>query len=50
MLSVNSGNIEYFLLPFDIAAEKQKDFQLALKIAQWSDRRHLENALAKSIL
>lgn len=50
MLSVNSDNIDYFLLPFDIAVEKQKDFELALKIAQWADRRHPENALAKSIL
>ena len=50
MLSVNSENIEYFLLPFEIAIEKQKDFKLALKIAEWANRRHLENALAKSIL
>jgi len=50
MLSVNSENIDYFLLPFDIATEKQKDVKLALKIAQWADRRHSSNALAKSIL
>lgn len=50
MLSVNSEKIEYFLLPFEIAIEKQKDFWLALKIAQWAKRRHPENALSDSIL
>jgi hypothetical protein len=50
MLSVNSEKIEYFLLPFEIAIEKQKDYKLALKIAEWANRRHSENALAKSIL
>lgn len=50
MLSENSENVNYFLLPFNIAVENQKDFELALKIAQWADRRHPNNALAKSIL
>jgi len=50
MLSENSEKIEYFLLPFDIAVEQQKDYKLALKIAQWAERRHPENALSNSIL
>ena len=50
MLSVNSEDVNYFLLPFKIAVENQKDYVLALRIAQWANRRHPKSALAKSIL
>ena len=50
MLAENSDKIEYFLLPFDIAVEKLYDNILALKIAEWANRRHPENALSNSIL
>ena len=50
MLGENSEKIEYFLLPFEISVENQKDFKLALKIAQWAQRRHSESALANSIV
>lgn len=50
MLSVNSDKIEYFLLPFEIAVENQKDFVLALKIAQWAKKKHPKSPLSNSIL
>ena len=50
MLSENSSDVNYFLIPFEIAIDKQKNFKLALKIAQWANRRHPNNAISNSIV
>jgi len=50
MLSKNSKNVDYFILPFDISVSKLKDYKLWFKIAEWAVRRHPKEAISYSIL
>lgn len=50
MLSKNSKNINYFLLPFDMSIDNLNDYQLWLKIAKWAKISHPKNAISYSIL
>ena len=50
MLSLNSDDIRNFYYPINILINRLKDYETALKFAQWAERRHSDKAFTYSLL